>query len=310
MNYENVYINSYIKLPISSKIYIFDKINKNYPNHNEQFYLVKGLINCFFSHFHEAIELIHIRSGRLECEVNGKKYTAYPGDILIFNPYNQHFGYMADETDYVEYQCICAELDKLFPTSDVASNNTISGIINGSMVIENFIDHSDPCAEIIAEYMQKIHDFYSQQNITPGAEDCLVGYMYIITGMLAGSRHVHSAPINTKIGSFEANILSYIEANYQSEMTSESVARKFSYNPSYFCRLFKQTFGKTFHHYLTEYRIDRAKTDFHELINSKKISSLADLAAYVGFSDYCYFARSFKKYTGLTPSDYFTIPAE
>ena len=69
---------------------------------------------------------------------------------------------------------------------------------------------------------------------------------------------------------------------------------------SLFCHTFKRHFGISFSSHLCRYRCIRAA----ELYKNSGMN-IADIAAAVGFSDYCYFSRSFKKYIGQSPAIYF-----
>lgn len=94
-------------------------------------------------------------------------------------------------------------------------------------------------------------------------------------------------------------IISYITKNYSSPLTVKSVAESNHLSPSYFMYIFKRETGKTFHAYLTEYRIKIAiqllKT------HNYKIYEVADM---VGFSDAERFGKVFKSIMGCPPTKY------
>ena len=62
---------------------------------------------------------------------------------------------------------------------------------------------------------------------------------------------------------------------------------------------FKRTFGVNFVDYLTELRINAAK----ELLMDP-LRPAAEVASMVGYESANYFARAFKKKTGMTPTEY------
>ena len=68
---------------------------------------------------------------------------------------------------------------------------------------------------------------------------------------------------------------------------------------SYVCTFFKSETGQTLTQYLTEYRMEKAK---HLLTDSRY--KITDISSRVGYSDGNYFGKSFKKYTGFSPSEY------
>ena len=69
--------------------------------------------------------------------------------------------------------------------------------------------------------------------------------------------------------------------------------------------LFKKSAGTTFSHYLTNLRITNAK----KLLTTTDIS-INEISLKTGFNDYFYFLKTFKKYTGHTPSEYRNLSYE
>lgn len=95
------------------------------------------------------------------------------------------------------------------------------------------------------------------------------------------------------------DLLGYLNANYDKEISGKSIEEEFSCNFDYLNRVFKKTIGKTIFVYLNEIRMQHAK----EMLGttSMKISAIGYR---VGFRDECYFNKVFKKYTGVSPGQY------
>ena len=94
-------------------------------------------------------------------------------------------------------------------------------------------------------------------------------------------------------------IRQYIEENYDRELSMQDVARVMNYSEAYFCKLFKQCFDKNFTTYLTECRVEAAKKLLEEpMVNVKEIGEA------VGYTDSNYFAKVFKRVTGISPTEY------
>ncbi|WP_010276786.1 response regulator [Paenibacillus senegalensis] len=91
----------------------------------------------------------------------------------------------------------------------------------------------------------------------------------------------------------------YIELNLNRELTLEEVADKLGLNPSYFSQLFKQMTDETFVQYRTKRRMEKSKKLL--AIPHYKIT---DISFEVGYADHPHFTKTFKKYTGCTPSEY------
>lgn len=104
---------------------------------------------------------------------------------------------------------------------------------------------------------------------------------------------------NIKLNAVADSIYAYIKSHYQDEIALQDVAGHLNYSDAYFCKLFKQCFGKSFRVFLTEYRIDLAK----ELLSDISIN-IKDIGVKVGYQDSNYFTRVFKRVEGVTPSEY------
>lgn len=93
--------------------------------------------------------------------------------------------------------------------------------------------------------------------------------------------------------------MSYIDANYNRDISLEEVSRETGLSPQYFSRFFKEETGENFIDYLTRVRITEAK----RLLREKKLS-VKEVCYRVGYNDPNYFSKIFKKATGFSPSNY------
>lgn len=104
---------------------------------------------------------------------------------------------------------------------------------------------------------------------------------------------------NVRIRAITGEILEYIQQNYQRDISLQDISGALGYSEAYFCKIFRQCFAKSFTGFLTEYRIQMAKS----LLADMKIN-IKDISMQVGIRDSNYFARIFKRYVGSTPSEY------
>ena len=95
------------------------------------------------------------------------------------------------------------------------------------------------------------------------------------------------------------NSKEYINENFRSDISLDDVSREVDISPYYFSKLFKQETGKNFIEYLTEIRLKNAR----ELLQDSRLS-IKEICAQSGYSDPNYFSRIFKKYEGVTPSEF------
>lgn len=91
----------------------------------------------------------------------------------------------------------------------------------------------------------------------------------------------------------------YIDENYFEDLNLSVLAEKFNVESSYFSRMFRQEMGENLIFYITRKRIEKAQS----LIAGSDIN-LTEIAFLVGYNDYSYFNRVFKKNTGMSPREY------
>ncbi len=91
----------------------------------------------------------------------------------------------------------------------------------------------------------------------------------------------------------------YVQRHYNERIGSDAVARLCSLSPTYFSKAFHKRYKMPFQEFLLRYRIARA---CHLLENPNV--SISDVAYAVGFRDPSYFARTFRRYCGVPPSEH------
>lgn len=95
-------------------------------------------------------------------------------------------------------------------------------------------------------------------------------------------------------------IRTFIEQNYTTPISLESIASAFHFDSSYLTKIFKKYMGETPLKYIIDLRIERAK----KLMESQPDLNIKDICTMVGYYDQHYFSRIFKNITGNTPSEY------
>lgn len=93
--------------------------------------------------------------------------------------------------------------------------------------------------------------------------------------------------------------LKYIEANFDRDLSVHEVSSRVYLTPNYLSTLFHRSTGKTILEYVTELRINKAKS----LLKQSDLNNI-EIAQTIGYVDAKYFGQIFKKTTGMTPGEY------
>jgi AraC family transcriptional regulator len=97
----------------------------------------------------------------------------------------------------------------------------------------------------------------------------------------------------------QKKLAQYIDEHLAEDVSLSSLAELVHLSPFHFSRAFKQSFNMPPHRYLTNRRIERAKS----LLAQRKLS-VTEIGLDVGFSETSSFTSAFRKVTGETPTDY------
>ncbi|MDD5797297.1 MAG: response regulator [Clostridiaceae bacterium] len=93
--------------------------------------------------------------------------------------------------------------------------------------------------------------------------------------------------------------IAYIKENYMHKISLASVAEHVGLSSGYLCRIFKDETGGSINTHINNLRMNKAG----ELLCGTN-RYIKEIAVAVGFEDQLYFSRLFKRYSGLTPSEY------
>lgn len=95
------------------------------------------------------------------------------------------------------------------------------------------------------------------------------------------------------------SIHDYIQDHYMEHLSLSDLSAQFYVEPSYLSRKFSQKYNETITTFITRRRMDKAK----ELMKDDA-NKLEAISFKVGYDDYNYFSRVFRRFEGMSPSEY------
>lgn len=130
----------------------------------------------------------------------------------------------------------------------------------------------------------------------PGAKNYVPGALLNLLACLSDAIHRKLTPYNSQIMS---DILTYINQNYDKELTIDMLSNLCGYSKSRFTHLFTEFCGTSPKQYIISVRLQNA-------CNLLSVSTypIKAVAENCGFSDALYFCRLFKKHYGVSPKLY------
>lgn len=267
---------------------VIQTLNKNFP-----FKLVLHENNtastgCQF-HWHEQIEFYYVLKGGVSLICNGKQDLLLPGDIGFINYNHPHrsTSFLEDTQHYiiqVDLSLLCTEP---YTSLITQPSHPISPFIKNDIILNSIFD------SIIKEYLNK--------NIGYELEVRAL-MLKLFSRILRMNPHTKSSigEPNTNTHSLQHihNILHYISLNYTTYISLHDISHELGLSIPYMCRLFKKNTNLTILSYINELKCNHAASLIIDGV------PLSDVYSEVGYSDYNYFSRLFKKYFEVSPSAY------
>lgn len=159
--------------------------------------------------------------------------------------------------------------------------NLYNSVSSQSILFHNDMIHQH------SKLLHKLHDIHHLDLL----KEALKGYFMFIINQVEQKEYARSPVVN--------QIMHYIHKHYDQELSLKTLSLKYNINSAYLGQLFKKETGVSFPNYINNYRVEMAK----DYLNETNLKT-SQIAKKVGFIDPNYFYRIFKKYAGMSPTDY------
>lgn len=128
----------------------------------------------------------------------------------------------------------------------------------------------------------------------------LIGHLYLFLDYLTRSSASRRQPQSGKLQDFYIReATSFIEQNFQNDISVEDIAAFCNLNRSYFGKIFRDAVGKSPQEFLISYRMTKAA----ELLKLTELT-IKDISNAVGYPNQLHFSRAFRKMYGLAPREW------
>lgn len=229
----------------------------------------------WYPHMHRHPELIYVREGAVEAEIDGRRERIPAGSCALVLSNQVHTfespgGSLAD---------VCIFSEDLVP----AMSREFQGKVADSAVFQ-----CRPSVRIYAESElfcpDHIPDYYILKSVLYG-----VLWEY--------RRQIHFEE-KIKKGDLFNQIIHYVNQNYAEDISLKSMAEALGYEQHYLSRCFHSRISMHFSSYVNWYRVDAAS----ELLRNTDLP-VTQIAMQSGFQSIRSFNRVFRDFTGKSPSE-------
>lgn len=128
----------------------------------------------------------------------------------------------------------------------------------------------------------------------------LIGHLYLFIDALTSSIATMKLSKGSRLRDFYIQeAVSYIEQNFQNDISVEDIADNCGLNRSYFSKIFRAAIGRTPQEFLLNYRMTKAT----ELLKLTQLA-VGDIGKAVGYENPLHFSRAFKNVYGTPPREW------
>jgi AraC-like DNA-binding protein len=228
---------------------------------------------------YDSFLIIYVKKGAGYLTIQNKTFPFQSGDLVIVDCYQPHiYGTTTDsEILWIHFD---GATSREYIQMLQSQNEPVYALKN-ALSMEN-------------ELKKVINMISSQENINDPL--CSLSILQLLTEAMLGndSRDIKKHPSHVI-----EDTLSYISSHIGDSLSLQFLADRAGLSPFYFTRLFKKETGYTPHNYIIQSRINIAK--FYLKSSEYSIKQICFNSGFPSESSFC---STFKKISGMTPSEY------
>ncbi len=254
---------------------------------NIEAYHFQGIMQKFPNHFHEYYVIGFIEKGKRFLSCKNKEYLIEPGDLLLFNPRDNHTCEQIDGKA-LDYRCINIQPEIMRKMIFEITGKEYLPYFTSQVVL-----HSDLVAllcELHLIVMEEERDFRKEEI-----------FLFLLEQLVEEYTEHAVTDENTEQSTEVRVTCEFLENHYMENITLDDLCKLTGLSKYHLLRCFTRQKGISPYSYLETIRIGKAKKMLEQGILP------IDVALQTGFTDQSHFSNFFKKFIGLTPKQYMNI---
>ena len=272
-----------------------------YENATEDFYITQithpqGALKI---HSHDYFQIYYIVSGKIIHHIEQNSAELCSGDVFILPPNLPH--YIETASNEVDFYSLSFMPE--FVQRNTESNRMVSDFLYYLKTVQS--DNIQPKFSFSYEDTLFINLMFERiskefQDNKTGKNDMLKSNVMILLTLFARVYFEEQAETLTTHENKRLVMycIEYIKTHFNEDITLSKMVRHCGISKTCFCSLFNALVGTSFKDYLNRYRTKKAV----EFLSSGE--KIANVSTYCGYNDFSSFYRNFKKYIGVSPSEF------
>lgn len=244
-------------------------------------------------HFHDFYEFVIYLGNAGIFRIEDGEYLVRRGDIVLIDIFKAHT-LLYNKTESYERFSVSIDLGLLISFSTPECN-----------LLDIFHKCSDrhPIYHLEEQQLQKYLNLlndYMKNQMNKGKEIREKALVHQLLAYIYSDCHTgeYADATDSRHTEIIARLISYINTHLSEDFSLAQLSAEVNYSEYYVCRLFSRLTGKPLTKYIQEKRIREA------CCLLKSHHSITQAAEQVGFNNYSYFYKTFKKIMGMGPAEY------
>jgi AraC-like DNA-binding protein len=260
-------------------------------------------LRFIYTHFHHHFEFIWVRSGAMRFELDGERFAAQAGDVLIVGSGRIHAA-SSIEGIGCEALSVVFDLRLLYGerVPDRSADQYLAPLLSGEYALPAMLAAFSEAGSRVRDHLSRLAVLYDVQG--PGFE--LMMKSLLLQCFFEFARGGHYSQIRSDVPKKSERqterlkeILEYIDDHLAEKLSVERLAGRVHVSATHFHTFFRRMTGQSPIEYINGLRLARART----LLTTKPVT-VQEAAHRVGFENVSYFIRAFKQRYGMTPAAY------
>ncbi|MCI6595552.1 MAG: AraC family transcriptional regulator [Firmicutes bacterium] len=255
-----------------------------------------------FLHCHDGYEVLMMKRGNVDMQIEDRMITLQPGDIVLIPPYVFHFARQQSTDTYCR---VVLNMKEALIRSLIASNESYRHIT------DVFYQTPDYHIHVNGSTLRQLIDLACALEATSGSKadaygatilsKSLLSIILVILNRQAAASSVAPILPQTQAPSMPkvvTDVIHYVDQNLAGDLSVSGIAESVHLNSVYLTRRFRQYSGLSLQQYIIEKRLAEAK---RMLRNGQ---SPTEVCYACGFNNYSNFSRTFTNHVKISPRQY------